>query len=78
MLCSLEATAQIDLYFDDEARFSMQPCLPRVWQAQDNQIRIFPQREEKLNLFGIFRADNVAVTRSNEGKHQFPVFDFRH
>jgi hypothetical protein len=62
VLCQLEQAAQIDLYFGDEAGFSMQPCLPRAWQPKNEQIRIFPQRDKKLNLFGIFRADNVAVT----------------
>jgi len=62
VLSRLALTKQIDLYFGDEAGFSMQPVLPRAWQAKDGQIRIFPQRDKKLNLFGIFRADNVAVT----------------
>ena len=62
VLAQLAAIRQIDLYFGDEAGFSMQPCLPRAWQAAGEQIRIFPQRDKKLNLFGIFRADNVAVT----------------
>ena len=61
-LWQLSATEQIDLYFGDEAGFSMQPCLPRAWQAKGERIGIFPQRDKKLNLFGIFRADNVAVT----------------
>ena len=62
VLSQLARTEQIDLYFGDEAGFSMQPVLPRAWQAKGEQIRIFPQRDKKLNLFGIFRADNVAVT----------------
>jgi len=62
VLSQLAAAEQIDLHFGDEAGFSMQPCLPRAWQPKGEQIRIFPQRDKKLNLFGIFRADNVAVT----------------
>lgn len=62
VLSRLAETRQIDLYFGDEAGFSMQPVLPRAWQARGEQIRLFPQRDKKLNLFGIFRADNVAVT----------------
>ena len=62
VLSQLAAHRQIDLYFGDEAGFSMQPCLPRAWQAAGEQIRIFPQRDKKSNLFGIFRADNVAIT----------------
>ena len=62
MLSQLAETKQIELYFGDEAGFSMQPVLPRAWQPAGEQIRIFPQRDKKLNLFGIFRTDNVAVT----------------
>ena len=62
VLSHLAFAGQIDLYFGDEAGFSMQPCLPQAWQAKGEQIRIFPQRDKRLNLFGIFRPDNVAVT----------------
>jgi hypothetical protein len=62
VLAQLATARQLDLYFGDEAGFSMQPSLPRAWQPQGEQIRIFPQRDKKLNLFGIFRADNVAIT----------------
>jgi len=62
VLAQLSESDQIDLYFGDEAGFSMQPVLPRAWQAKGAQIRIFPQRDKKLNLFGIFSAENVAVT----------------
>ena len=62
VLSQLAVAQQIDLYFGDEAGFSMQPSLPRAWQLKGEQIRIFPQRDKKLNLFGIFGADNVAVT----------------
>ena len=62
VLAQLAEADKIALYFGDEAGFSMQPCLPRAWQPKDAQIRIFSQRDKKLNLFGIFSADNVAVT----------------
>jgi hypothetical protein len=62
VLAQLSEAEQIDLYFGDEAGFSMQPCLPRAWQPKGEQIRIFPQRDKKVNLFGIFSSDNVAVT----------------
>jgi len=56
----------IDLYFGDEASFSMNPCLPYAWQARGQPIEIFPQRDKKVNLFGIFRPDNVAITYQSE------------
>ena len=57
----------IDLYFADESTFSMNPCLPRAWQEKDKPIEIFPQRDKKINLFGLFRPDNVAVTYQASG-----------
>lgn len=52
----------IELYFADESTFSMVPVLPYAWQETGKKIEIFPQRDKKVNLFGIFRPDNVAVT----------------
>jgi hypothetical protein len=52
----------IDLYFADESTFSMKPSLPYAWQEKGKPIEIFPQRDKKVNLFGIFRGDNVALT----------------
>lgn len=57
----------IDLYFADESGFSMNPVLPYAWQAKGKPIEIFPQRDKKVNLFGIFRADNVAITYQSSG-----------
>jgi transposase len=56
----------IDLYFADESTFSMTPCLPYAWQETGKPIEIFPRREKKVNLFGIFRADNVALTYQSD------------
>lgn len=61
-LWHLFRTNRIDLYFADESTFSMNPCLPYAWQSKGQPIEIFPQRDKKVNLFGIFRPDNVAVT----------------
>jgi transposase len=62
LLWQLSNADLIDLYFGDESTFSMQPALPSAWQEKDQPILIFPQRDKKVNLFGVFRADNVAVT----------------
>lgn len=66
-LWDLFQTGWIDLYFADESTFSMVPSLPYAWQERGNPIEIFPQRDKKVNLFGIFRPDNVAITyQANE------------
>lgn len=66
-LWKLFRASQIDLYFADESTFSMNPCLPYAWQAKGKQIEIFPQRDKRVSLFGIFRPDNVAVTYQANG-----------
>ena len=52
----------IDLYFGDESAFSMNPKLPYGWSPEGERIQIFPQRDKKINLFGVFRPDNFCVT----------------
>lgn len=52
----------IDLYFGDESSFSMNACLPYGWSPKGERIKIFPQRDKKINLFGVFRPDNFCIT----------------
>lgn len=59
--------SHIDLYFADESTFSMNPVVPYAWQSKGQTIEIFPRRDKKINLFGIFRPDNVAVTYQSSG-----------
>jgi transposase len=66
-LWQLFKTDSIDLYFGDESTFSMVPVLPYAWQEAGKKIEIFPQRDKKVNLFGIFRPDNVAATYQSDG-----------
>jgi hypothetical protein len=40
----------------------MNPVLPYGWSPKDERVEIFPQRDKKVNLFGIFRPDNFCVT----------------
>lgn len=52
----------IDLYFGDESAFCMNPKLPYGWSPAGERIKIFPQRDKKMNLFGVFRPDNFCLT----------------
>ena len=61
-LWQLYRFAWIDLYFGDESAFSMNPKLPYGWSPKGERIKIFPQRDKKINLFGVFRADNFCIT----------------
>jgi len=58
----LYLAGRIDLYFGDESTFSMNAVLPYGWALKGERVEIFPQRDKKVNLFGIFRPDNFCVT----------------
>jgi hypothetical protein len=53
---------RLELYFGDESAFSMTPWLPYGRAPKGERIEIFPQRDKKVNLFGLFRPDNFCVT----------------
>lgn len=36
--------------------------LPYAWQEKGQPIEIFLKRDKKVNLFGFFRGNNVAIT----------------
>lgn len=55
------------MYFGDESAFSMNPKLPYGWSPSGERVKIFPLRDKKINLFGVFRADNFAVTYQSQG-----------
>lgn len=44
----------------------MKPCLPYGWMPKGERIEIFPQRDKKINLFGVFRPDNFCITYESE------------
>lgn len=61
-LWRLYRAGQIDLYFGDESGFSMKPSLPYGWMPKGTRVEIFPQRDKKINIFGVFRPDNFCIT----------------
>ena len=60
------AADQLNLYYGDESTFSMNPCLPYGWQAKGETIGIVPQGNRKINVFGIFSADNFGFTKFSD------------
>lgn len=66
-LQGLSEAGWIDLYYGDESAFSMNPKLPYGWSKKGERIEIFPQRDKKVNLFGVFRADNFCITYESKG-----------
>jgi hypothetical protein len=60
-------SGRIELYFGDESTFSMVACLPSGWSPKGERVEIFPQRDQKVNLCGMFRPDNFCVTYESKG-----------
>ena len=56
----------IDLYFGDESAFSMNPKLPYAWSPRGERVKIFPVRDKKINLFGLFGPDNFSLTYESQ------------
>lgn len=46
------AQQQIDLYFFDEAGFTLEPCIPYAWQAIGENIKLPCSKSKRLNVLG--------------------------
>jgi transposase len=67
-LYELNNQGHIDLYFGDEAGFSLNLNVPYGWQFADEPIRILPQRGKQVNVLGFMKSTGDQVhTFSKEG-----------
>lgn len=58
----------IDLFFGDEAGFSLNLNVPYGWQFPDETIRILPQRGKQINVLGFMKSSGDELhTFSKEG-----------
>ena len=67
----LEELAQaghIDLYYGDESRVNMEPCIPYGWQFKDEEVFMPSEKGKSLNLFGLLSRDNRFVFKTTRGK----------
>ena len=53
-LVDLHDTGEFDLYFFDEAGFSLVPTVPYAWQPIGERLEIPSQRSRRLNVLGFF------------------------
>ncbi len=65
-LSALEVAEIIELYFGDESGFCNVPVVARAWQFRDEEIRITPERSQRLNVFGFLSRANKARTWTSE------------
>ena len=45
----------IDLYYGDESRVSLEPCVPYAWQFKDEQVFMPSDKGKGLNCFALLR-----------------------
>ena len=64
----LSALELIDLYYGDESRVSMEPCIPYGWQFKDEDVFIPSEKGKGLILFGLLSRDNRLIFRTTKGK----------
>ena len=58
MLEELSEQGQIDLYYGDESRVSLEPCVPYAWQFKGENVFMPSDRGVGLNCFALLRRDN--------------------
>ena len=70
-LYELDNQGHIDLYFGDEAGFSLNLNVPYGWQFPDEPIRVLPQRGKQVNVLGFMKSTGDELhTFSKEGSVQ--------
>jgi transposase len=55
---SLSEQRLIDLYYADESRVSLEPCVPYGWQFPDEKVFMPRQKGSGLNCFALLKRDN--------------------
>jgi hypothetical protein len=48
----------IDLYYSDESKVSLEPCVPYGWQFPEEEIFMLTQKGEGLNCFALLKRNN--------------------
>lgn len=51
----------IDLYYSDESKVSLTPCIPYGWQFPDEEVFMPTQKGEGLNCFALLKRNNECL-----------------
>ena len=72
----LSTQGAIDLYYSDESKVSLTPCIPYGWQFPDEEVFMPTQKGEGLNCFALLKRNNECLieTTTNNINSQF-VFE---
>ena len=65
---ALSEQGQIDLFYGDESRVNLQPCVPYAWQFKDETVGMPSTQGGGINCFGLLARDNRCHAHLTEGK----------
>ena len=63
---ALSQQGQIDVFYGDESRVSLVPCVPYGWQFADEQVTMPSQKRGGVNCFALLSRDNRLHLRLTE------------
>ncbi len=56
----------IDLYYSDESRVALEPCVPYGWQFADEEVAMPSAKGGGLNCFALLSRDNRCLINTSE------------
>ena len=62
----LSQEGQIDVFYGDESRVSLLPCVPYAWQFADEQVTLPSEKGGGVNCFALLSRDNRLHLRLTE------------
>ncbi len=63
---TLSENQLIDLYYADESRVSVEPCIPYGWQFADEEVFMPTQKGAGLNCFALLSRGNQCLIETSE------------
>ncbi len=63
---TLSENRLIDLYYADESRVNLEPCIPYGWQFADEQVFMPTQKGAGLNCFALLSRGNECLIKTSE------------
>ncbi len=63
---NLSEEGSIDLYYGDESRVSLEPCIPYGWQFPDEAVFMPAQKGAGLNCFALLKRNNECLIETGE------------
>jgi transposase len=56
----------IDLYYGDESRVSLEPCVPYGWQFADEEVSMPSEKGGGINCFALLKRNNKCLIQTSQ------------